>query len=66
MKKCPKCGSNYIVAIEYDYLDKEHYDGISEYKCLNCGYRQGRWSGQELKDGYIESVYNKKGIIKNL
>lgn len=50
--------------MEYGYPSKEQYDGISEYRCLNCGYRQGRWSGQKLKDGYIESVFNKRGMVK--
>lgn len=54
MKKCPKCGSKNIVAVEYWHDSPERYDGISEYDCKNCDYRQGRWTGEELKSGYIE------------
>ena len=51
--------------IEYGYMMSEHYsehyDGISEYNCKKCGYRQGRWTGNELKDGELELVF---GYIK--
>lgn len=31
-------------------IPKEHqYDGISEWRCIKCGYREGRWSHRELK-----------------
>lgn len=33
------------------------YDGISEYRCQDCGYRVGRWSGKELKEGELERRY---------
>lgn len=38
MKKCPKCGSTNIVMVEYGmpYNEDTAYDGISEYRCLNC------------------------------
>ncbi len=64
MKECKKCGSKDIMGIEYGYPSKEQYDGISEWSCIKCGYRQGRWSEEELKDGYIESRFNKKGQVK--
>lgn len=47
-KKCKKCGSEEIVLVEYAHDHPEHYDGISEIKCLKCGARFGRWSGKEL------------------
>ena len=51
---CPKCK---IEMIGVQYLDtgskvipEEHqYDGISEWRCIKCGYREGRWSHRELK-----------------
>lgn len=49
--KCPKCQSNNIIGMEYDYLSPYHYDGISELVCQDCGYRENRFTGQELKDG---------------
>jgi DNA-directed RNA polymerase subunit M/transcription elongation factor TFIIS len=52
MKKCPKCKSKKIMGVEYRMTD-EDYDGISEYRC-ECGYRQGRWSKKELKNGELE------------
>ena len=55
-KKCKKCGSDKMLHIEY-MLTPQDYDGISEFKCEDCGYRVGRWSGKELKDGYIERLY---------
>ena len=64
MIKCPKCKSKNIIAMEYGYPSPECYDGISEYRCLDCKYRQGRWSKLGLKDDEIESVYNKRGVIK--
>ncbi len=57
MEKCSKCGSKNIVAVEYSWDSPEHYDGISEIQCLDCGVRIGRWSGKELKDGEAEKRY---------
>ena len=34
--------------VEYDWTNPQHYDGVSEYSCLNCGTRRGRWSGKIL------------------
>lgn len=57
MSKCPKCGSDQIIGCEYGYGMKERYDGVSEYRCVKCGFRKGRWSGRELKDGEYEPRY---------
>jgi C4-type Zn-finger protein len=60
---CPKCGSDDIHSIEYCdpaglLIPHEHqYDGTSEYKCNKCGYREGRWSGRELKGDDYERKY---------
>lgn len=62
MEKCPDCESKNISACEYAYTSPEHYDGVSEWHCEDCGYRQGRWSGKELKEGEIEPrLGGKKG-----
>ena len=37
----------------------------SKYQCQDCKYRQGRWSEKEIPEGYIESKYNRKGLVKN-
>lgn len=57
IKKCSKCGSRNIILIEYDYLSPNHYDGISEIQCNDCGVRIGRWSGKILKEGEEEQRY---------
>lgn len=58
MKKCPKCGRTKIVGVEYAYGSKYRYDGVSEWVCVNskCGYRQGRFCGNELKGREVEPV----------
>ena len=43
--------------VEYGWEHPQHYDGISEYRCMDCKYREGRWSGKELKDGEWELKY---------
>lgn len=63
-EQCPKCNSKEIVGVEY-MNGSERYDGVSEYKCQVCNYRQGRWTGEELPEGYIESKFGEKGVVKN-
>ena len=46
-----------VIGIEYDYNDPEHYDGVSEWMCPFCLYREGRWSGKELKEGESEKRF---------
>lgn len=55
MEKCIKCGSTNIVNIEYSWDVPEHYDGISEHRCMDCRLRIGRWSRQVLQDGEYEN-----------
>lgn len=43
-----------VIGLEYNLGHPEHYDGISEWLCPLCGYREGRWSGKELKEGEDE------------
>jgi len=63
MKKCKKCGSKNIIGVEYFDIEeklipfKDQYDGISEYRCQDCGFRIGRWSGRELKGDDYERRY---------
>jgi transposase-like protein len=61
---CPRCGSEDVWGVEYGYPHPERYDGISEYMCNSCKYRQGRWTGEELKPGFIESRYGNHGVVK--
>jgi hypothetical protein len=55
--KCRQCKSNNIVLVEYAWDHPEHYDGISEIFCQNCGARFGRWTGKKLKDDEYEKRY---------
>lgn len=57
---CPKCDSVNICGVEY-YLTPEDYDGVSEYNCIDCGYREGRWTAKELHDNEIEPLYGHGG-----
>ncbi len=63
--KCDDCGGE-IVMIEYHGMDKYHYDGVSEYRCLKslaenptCLFRVGRWCGQRLTEKEQEPPYCK-------
>lgn len=60
MENCKKCGSKNIVMVEYDPMNPDHYDGVSEVKCLDCGARIGRWSGKELQEGEFEPRFGVK------
>jgi hypothetical protein len=52
---CATCERETTVSgAEYAYGDPNRYDGISEWVCLVCGRREGRWTGKELKDGEAE------------
>lgn len=42
-----------VLGIEYLY----GYDGVSEWQCLNCGARYGRWSGKLLAEGETEKMF---------
>ncbi|MDP2741094.1 MAG: hypothetical protein Q8O66_00160 [bacterium] len=58
-KKCKKCGSENIIMVEYEIIHPDHYDGISEINCQDCGVRIGRWSGKELAKGESEKPYGR-------
>lgn len=52
--ECPACGCLNLIGVEYHYGHKDRYDGISEWRCPDCGTRTGRWSGRTLRDGESE------------
>lgn len=63
-KKCPKCSAS-VIMVEYHLMDKNHYNGVSEYDCKNalgksptCDWRIGRWCGQELGPGEVEPRFH--------
>lgn len=52
--------------VEYGLMDKYHYDGVSEYACVNahsnegsCNWRIGRWCEQELRKNEVEPPFCK-------
>lgn len=63
MERCVKCGNSEIIGVEYPHGTPERYDGISEYLCPSCGYRQGRWTGEQLKKGQVESRHGERGVV---
>lgn len=46
-----------VIGVEYAYGNPERYDGVSEWRCPDCGRREGRWSGRVLADEEIEPRY---------
>ena len=54
---CQKCKSENIIMVEYPHDHPEHYDGVSEIDCRDCGARFGRWSGRELAEGESEKPF---------
>lgn len=54
---CKSCGSKSVVGVEYSYDSKNHYDGISEIMCNDCGARYGRWSGKRLEGNEEEKPF---------
>lgn len=41
-----------VIGVEY----QGGYDGVSEWRCPDCGRREGRFSGKVLEDGETEVV----------
>ena len=58
---CPDHGADNMIGIEYEYTHAQYYDGISEWMCMTCKRRWGRWTGHELKTCQFEPRY---GILK--
>jgi hypothetical protein len=46
-----------MIGVEYAYGSPNRYDGVSEWLCPKCHYREGRWSGKELKGDEEEPRY---------
>lgn len=52
--RCNKGVEGHIGTVQYSYDHPEHYDGVSEYRCMLCGRREGRWTGRILTGGASE------------
>ena len=58
------CDKSDIYACDYSRNDAPYeFDGVGHYQCINCGYKVGRFSRQELGKDELENVdkylYNK-------
>lgn len=52
---CVRCDKAVLaIGVEYSHDSPEHYDGVSEWNCPNCGRREGRWTGRVLTGGASE------------
>jgi hypothetical protein len=49
-----------VLSVEYPYDHPERYDGVSEWRCPDCGRREGRWTGAVLTDGSSEPRYGEE------
>lgn len=58
MKNCPNCHSTQLLGTEY-VGTTEDYDGVSEFQCLDCFSRWGRWTGRKLLRDEIERRYGR-------
>jgi hypothetical protein len=72
---CPGCGADLrgglipddpkqrrysrVIGVEYAYDDPGHYDGVSEWRCPDCGRREGRWSGRPLQGDDFERPFGR-------
>jgi len=63
---CPKCNKpmtgvqygHYYSKVDTEYGGHpEHYDGVSEWRCDDCKYREGRWTKKELVDNEFEKRF---------
>lgn len=52
-----------LIGIEYAYGHPHRYDGVSEWMCPDCGYREGRWSGRALAEGESEPRFGGDGTL---
>ncbi len=46
--------------VQYTYNHPQHYDGISEHRCNQCGTCYGRWTGKILAIGEFEERFGGK------
>lgn len=45
--------------VEYDMMHPDHFDGVSEIVCQDCGVRIGRWTGKELDPDETEKRHGR-------
>jgi hypothetical protein len=48
-----------VIGVQYAWDDPNHYDGVSEWRCPHCGYREGRWSGRALGPNETEPPFGR-------
>lgn len=59
-EKCNICGNTEYCGVEYDWCSNNHYDGVSEWRCLKCNTRYGRWTDKILEENEEEKVFGDK------
>lgn len=59
MNKHLPCGHDDYVCVQYIMTD-EDYDGVSEFRCIICSKRFGRWTLNELNEGELEPRLGEK------
>ena len=57
-----ECGGKWM-GVQYA-LTTQDYDGVSEWECMNCGVRIGRWSGRQLSTLQIERRYGGDPVLR--
>lgn len=50
-----------VIGVEYAHGNPYRYDGISEWRCPDCGLREGRWTGNVLTGDEYEPRYGGRG-----
>lgn len=63
MVTCIRCGSERLCGVQY-VLTPCDYDGVSEWRCDDCGHRVGRWSKLSLAEGELEGRYGEGSPVK--
>jgi hypothetical protein len=57
---CGACKGINVMHCEYSYDHPNHYDGVSEIHCADCGVRTGRWSRRILAKGESEPRFGQE------
>jgi hypothetical protein len=54
---CSECGEKDWLGCQYGHDNPNHFDGVSEWRCMRCGARFGRWTKRLLEEGEAEPPY---------
>lgn len=65
MNKCRNCASANVVGVEYYWDHPDYYDGVSEWRCMDCEHRVGRWTNNTLKGDATEPKHGRRNPQPN-